>query len=323
MTVRVLVVDDEAVARRRIRRLLAAEPDVTVVGECADGASALKVIASERPHIVFLDVQMPELDGFEVVQSVPPTELPGVVFVTAFDRYALRAFDVQAIDYLLKPFTRERFRTALLRARARLDGRGDDNIAKLIDHLRATNRYPTRLAVRAADRLIVIDWRDVDWVEAADNYVKLHVGAKEFLVRDTLAAIEKRLDPERFARIHRSAIVQLDRIAELHPAGHGDVDVVLRGGARLVLSRTWRERVQRLFHLPTLALVAVALTLGIDAGGRVGNPTCMTNGIVHFERKVGDGLAHVPITVGDLSHSQPLKKQIVSVPDCARTNGSG
>jgi two-component system LytT family response regulator len=247
VTVRVLVVDDEAVARRRIRRLLAAEPDVSVVGECADGASALKAIAGEKPHIVFLDVQMPELDGFEVVQSVPPTELPSVVFVTAFDRYALRAFDVQAIDYLLKPFTRERFRTALSRARARLDTRGDGNIAALVEHLRATNRYPTRLAVRAADRLIVIDWRDVDWLEAADNYVTLHVGAKEFLLRDTLAAIEKRLDPERFARIHRSAIVQLDRIVELHPASHGDVDVVLRGGARLVLSRTWRERVQRLF----------------------------------------------------------------------------
>jgi two-component system LytT family response regulator len=247
VTVRVLIVDDEAVARRRIRRLLAAEPDVTVVGECADGASALKAITNDKPHIAFLDVQMPELDGFAVVRSVPSTELPGVVFVTAFDRYALRAFDVHAIDYLLKPFTRERFRTALSRARARLDRRGDDHIAALIDHLHATRRYPTRVAVRAADRFIVIDWRDVDWVEAADNYVKLHVGAKEFLLRDTLAAIEKQLDPERFARIHRSAIVQLDRVAELHPSSHGDVDVVLRGGARLILTRTWRERVQRLF----------------------------------------------------------------------------
>ena len=254
MTVRVLIVDDEAVARRRIRRLLAAEPDVTVVGECADGASALKAISSDKPHIAFLDVQMPELDGFEVVQSVPSTELPGVVFVTAFDQYALRAFDVQAIDYLLKPFTRERFRTALSRARERLAGRSHDEIAALIDYLRATRRYPTRVAVRAAGRFMVIDWRDVDWVEAADNYVKLHVGTNEFLLRDTLAAIEKRLDPERFARIHRSTIVQLDRIAELHPASHGDVDVVLRGGARLVMSRTWRQRVQRLFGLQTTEL---------------------------------------------------------------------
>ena len=248
MTVRVLIVDDEAVARRRMRRLLAAEPDVAIVGECADGASALKAITGDTPDIAFLDVQMPELDGFEVVQSVPEGQLPGVVFVTAFDRYALRAFDVQAIDYLLKPFTRERFRTALSRARARMDSRSRDNLTGLLEHLRGTRRYPARVAVRAADRFVVIDWRDVDWIEAADNYVKLHVGAKEFLVRDTLAAIEKQLDPERFARIHRSAIVQLDRLAELHPAGHGDVEVVLRGGTRLVLSRTWRDRVQRLFH---------------------------------------------------------------------------
>ena len=254
MTVRVLIVDDEAVARRRIRRLLAAEPDVTVVGECADGASALKAMTGDKPDLAFLDVQMPELDGFEVVQSVPPAQLPGVVFVTAFDRYALRAFDVQAIDYLLKPFTRERFRTALSRALARLDSRSHDNIAVLLDHLRATRRYPKRVAVRGADRFIVIHWRDVDWVEAADNYVKLHVDAKEFLLRDTLAAVERQLDPERFARIHRSVIVQLDRVAELHPASHGDVDVVLRSGTRLVLSRTWRERVQRLFSLQSAEL---------------------------------------------------------------------
>jgi two-component system LytT family response regulator len=249
VTARVLIVDDEAVARRRIRRLLAAEPDVTVIGECADGASALRAITTDRPDIVFLDVQMPELDGFEVVQSLSSTELPAVVFVTAFDRYALRAFDVHAIDYLLKPFTRERFRTAVGRARERLDRSANgQNIAALIDHVRAKRRYPVRVAVRTADRFIVIDWRDVDWVEAADNYVKLHVSAKEFLLRDTLASIEKQLDPEQFARIHRSVIVQLDRIAELHPASHGDVDLLLRGGTRLVLSRTWRERVQRLFQ---------------------------------------------------------------------------
>jgi two-component system LytT family response regulator len=250
VTIRVLIVDDEAVARRRIRRLLAADPDVSVVGECSDGASALRAITSDKPHIAFLDIQMPEMDGFEVVQSVSSAELPAVVFVTAFDLYALKAFDVHAIDYLLKPFTRERFLTALSRARERLERRGhDDKIAALLDHLRVTRRHPARVAVRAADRFVVIDWREVDWVEAADNYVKLHVGAKEFLLRETLASIDKQLDPERFARIHRSAIVQLDRIVELHPASHGDMDVVLRSGARLMLSRTWRERVQRLFRI--------------------------------------------------------------------------
>jgi two-component system LytT family response regulator len=250
VSVRILIVDDEAVARRRVRRLLAADSDIAVVGECADGASALKAIARDRPDIVFLDVQMPELDGFEVVRSVPPADLPGIVFVTAFDRYALQAFDVHAIDYLLKPYTRERFRLALSRVRERLARRGaDDRMTALLDHLSATRRYPTRVAVRSADHFVVVDWSDVDWVEAADNYVKLHVGAKEYLLRDTLAAIEKQLDPNRFARIHRSAIVQLDRVAELHSATHGDFDVLLRGGTRLTLSRTWGERVQRAFRL--------------------------------------------------------------------------
>jgi two-component system LytT family response regulator len=250
MTLRVLIVDDESVARRRIRRLLAAEADVTVVGECADGASALSAIAKSKPDLAFLDVQMPELDGFGVVRSLTPAELPAIVFVTAYDRYALRAFDVQAIDYLLKPFTRERFRTALARARERLHERSNHGrLARLIDHLSASQHYPVRVAVRAGDRFVVVDWSDVDWIEAADNYVTLHVGAREYMVRDTLASIERQLDPDRFARIHRSAIVQLDRIVELHPATHGDVDVVLRDGGRLTLTRTWRDGVQRRFAL--------------------------------------------------------------------------
>ena len=249
MTLRILIVDDETVARRRIRRLLAAEADVAVVGECADGASALSAIAKSKPDIAFLDVQMPELDGFGVVRSLTTAELPAIVFVTAYDRYALRAFDVQAIDYLLKPFTRERFRTALARARERLHGRSnDERVTRLLEHLRASRHYPTRVAVRTADRFVVVDWSDVDWVEAADNYVRLHVGRREHLVRETLASIERLLDPDRFARIHRSAIVQLDRIVELHPATHGDVDVILRDGARLTLTRTFRDGLQRLFN---------------------------------------------------------------------------
>jgi two-component system, LytTR family, response regulator len=248
VSVRILIVDDEAVARRRIRRLLAADADVTVVGECPDGASALRAIASEKPDIVFLDVQMPELDGFEVVHSIPAGDRPGIVFVTAFDRYALRAFDVHAIDYLLKPFTRERFRTALARARERHDRRrrDDSSLDALVEQLHAMRRYPTRVAVRTADRFVIVKWRDVDWIEAADNYVKLHAGAKEYLLRETLASIEQQLDPDVFARIHRSTIVQIDRVAEIHPATHGDADLVLKSGARLVLTRTWRDRVERL-----------------------------------------------------------------------------
>jgi two-component system LytT family response regulator len=246
MTLRVLLVDDEAMARRRIQRLLAAEPDVAVAGECADGTTALGAIEALRPDLVFLDVQMPELDGFELVQALAPAALPAIVFVTAFDRYALRAFDVHAIDYLLKPFTAERFRTALARARARLARRAaDPGLAALVAELRDRARYLSRIPVRAAGRILLVDLAAIDWMEAADNYVRLHAGRSEYLVRDTLGALERRLDPRRFARIHRSAIVQIDRVAELRSATHGDFEVRLRDGTRLTLSRTWRERLER------------------------------------------------------------------------------
>jgi len=245
MTIRALLVDDEAVARRRIRRLLAGETDITVVGECADGASAVQAIAAAQPHVVFLDVQMPELDGFEVVQALKPGDLPAIVFVTAYDRYALRAFDVHAIDYLLKPFTRERFRTAVSRARERLDRRsGDGGLAALIDELRSRGRYLARLAVPVGSRTALLECADIDWLEAADNYVKLHVDRREYLLRETLGTLEQRLDPADFARIHRSAIVRVDRVVALRPATHGDVHVELRGGCRLTLSRTYRDRVE-------------------------------------------------------------------------------
>jgi two-component system, LytTR family, response regulator len=247
MTLRILVVDDESVARRRIRRLLAAERDVAVIGECGDGESAVAAIAADRPDLVFLDVQMPERDGFEVLQAIPPAELPAILFVTAYDRYALRAFDVHAIDFLLKPFTRERFRLALARARERLERRDRDaGLAALAATLRDRPRYLSRVPVRTAGRIVLVDLATVDWLEAADNYVRLHVQHREFLVRETLATLESQLDPDRFARIHRSAIVQIDRIVELHPATHGDFDVLLRDGTRLTLSRTWRERLRGL-----------------------------------------------------------------------------
>jgi len=247
MSLRVVIVDDEAVARRRIRRLLACESDVVVAGECGDGQSAVQAIARDMADVVFLDVQMPELDGFEVVQSIAAADRPSIVFITAFDRYALRAFDVHAVDYLLKPFTRERFHLALARVRERRAKRHDDRrLSALLADLRSAHRYASRVAVRVSDKYVVVNWRDVDWIQAADNYVSLHVGAREFLLRETLASIEQQLDPERFVRIHRSAIVQLDRIVELRPATHGDVEVMLRNGVSLVLSRTWRDRVERL-----------------------------------------------------------------------------
>jgi two-component system, LytTR family, response regulator len=243
---RALIVDDELVARRRIRRLLTAEPDIVVAGECADGASAVNAIERERPDLVFLDIQMPELDGFGVLRRIDLRELPSIVFVTAYDRYALRAFDVHAIDYLLKPFTRERFRRALGRAREQIRRRSEDpGLSALAEALRNPPRYLNRVGVRTSSRIVLVDLADVDWIEAADNYVRLHSQRREYLLRETLASLEQQLDPQRFARIHRSAIVQIDRIAELHPAKHGDMDVVLKTGEILTLSRTWRDAVAK------------------------------------------------------------------------------
>ena len=246
MTLRVLLVDDEAVARRRMRRYLASHDAFAIAGECADGASALSAIRAERPDIVLLDVQMPELDGFGVLRALAPSELPAIIFVTAFDRYALRAFDLHAIDYLLKPFTRERFALALTRAKERLGGReSDGRLAALVAQLRSSFEGPSRVAVRSRQRIVVIDWADVDWIEAADNYVKLHVGRTEYLLRNTLAAVEKERDERIFVRVHRSAIVQVDRIKELVPETHGDFTLRLRDGAEVTLSRTFRERVEK------------------------------------------------------------------------------
>jgi two-component system, LytTR family, response regulator len=198
MTTTLLLVDDEAVARRRMRRYVELDDSFRIVGECSDGRSAVTAIRSLRPDIVLLDVQMPELGGFDVLRALSPDELPAVIFVTAFDRYALQAFDLHAIDYLLKPFTGERFALALARAKERLRGRGtDDKLAALVDQLRSTHDRPARIAVRHRNRIVVIDWTDVDWIESADNYVKLHVGQTEYLLRNTLAALEKELDNRR------------------------------------------------------------------------------------------------------------------------------
>jgi two-component system LytT family response regulator len=246
MTLRTLIVDDEPIARRRVRRLLRDESDIEVVGECGDGETAIDDIASVRPDLIFLDVQMPGLDGFGVVERLATRRPPAIVFVTAFDRYAMRAFDVHAIDYLLKPFTRERFRLALQRARERIGGRdGNASLRALIEQLNARPRYLSRLSVRARGRIVLIDVDTIDWLRAADNYVTVHAGSREYLLRETLSALEATLDPDRFVRIHRSTIVRLDRVLELQPATHGDFDVRLRDGTVLTLSRTWREQLER------------------------------------------------------------------------------
>jgi two-component system LytT family response regulator len=241
--IRALVVDDEAVARRRVRRLLGHETDVTVIGECGDAASAIDAIRTTPPDLVFLDVQMPDADGFEVIRAVGES-MPAVVFVTAFDHYALGAFEVHALDYLLKPFTSTRFALTVARAREHL-ARGN-RLDGLIRDLAGKSRYLSRFVVRVNGGVRLVATDHVDWIEAADNYVVLHAGVEAYTVRDTLTRLDAELDPDVFVRIHRSTVVRLDRIVELLPSFHGDFMVVLRDGSRLAMSRTFRPRIEAL-----------------------------------------------------------------------------
>ena len=251
MMLRTLVVDDEPVARRRLRRLLRFDFDVQIVGECGDGATAVAAVRALAPDVVLLDVQMPEVDGFGLLQALAPEEIPVVIFVTAFDRYALRAFDVHALDYLLKPVDAERLARAMARARIRVaERRGsptprlDHRLMALLTELTSERRYLTRIPVRTEGRLIVVQLSEVDWVAAADNYVTLHAGTQSHMVRETIGRLERELDPDCFVRIHRSTIVRIDRIKELIPDFHGDYTVILKNGTRLTLSRTYRAKLE-------------------------------------------------------------------------------
>lgn len=253
MTIRTLVADDEPLARERLVTLLREEPDVELVGECNDGASAADAIRRLSPHLVFLDIQMPAADGFRVMELLGDDRLPLVIFVTAYDSHALRAFDVHALDYLLKPFDRERFRRALDRAREALaqveSGRVVREVLALAAERRTERGHRPRLVVKANGRVFFVQARDVDWVEAAGNYLKVHVNGESHMIRQTMAAMESELDPEVFVRIHRSTIVNIDRIRELQPLFNGEYVVILRSGARLTLSRGYRQTLEeRLGH---------------------------------------------------------------------------
>ena len=246
----VMIVDDELPARSRLRRLLADHADIRIREECADGASAVQAIEAVAPDLVLLDIQMPELDGFDVLQALDVPRMPEIIFVSAFDQYALRAFRVHALDYVLKPVEADRLSEALDHARRRLRDRrssDDGGLAGLLKELTRDRPYLARIPVRADGRVRVVDLADVDWIGAADNYVTLHSGNREYLVRDTIAGLEQRLDPAEFVRIHRSSIVRFDRIAELLPDLHGDFQVRLKSGATLALSRTFRARLEQRF----------------------------------------------------------------------------
>ena len=251
----VLVADDEPLARRRLLRLLRAEPGIEVVAECKGGRSAVEQILACRPDLVFLDIQMPDLDGFGVIAEVGAERMPAVVFVTAFDQYALRAFEVHAFDYLLKPFEGERFTGALARARAHLSATrqegdpGEERLRRLLaevlsqrgESAKAASSFFERVAVKSDGATRILQIADVDWFETDGNYVRVHVGKSTYLIRTTANRLQDELDPARFARIHRRFLVNVDRVVGLEPWFGGDAVVLLRDGTKLRLSRNFRE----------------------------------------------------------------------------------
>jgi two-component system LytT family response regulator len=246
--IRTLVVDDEPVARARVLALLKDEADIEVVGECGNGAQAAAVIEEASPDLVFLDVQMPEVDGIAMARALGPERMPAVVFVTAYDEYALEAFEIHALDYLLKPFSAERFQSALTHAREHLAQRRATTLGRqlldLLPEIRKPAQGRDRIVVKSSGRIYFVRTADIDWCEAAGNYVRLHVGPQSHLVRDTMGRLESSLDPASFVRIHRSAIANVDRIQELQSSFNGEYVVLLRGGTRLTLSRGYRDALQ-------------------------------------------------------------------------------
>jgi len=243
---KVLIVDDEPLAREGMRLLLADEPDVTHLDEARNGAEAVALIRARQPDLVLLDVQMPEMDGFGVLRALGADSMPPVIFITAHDQYAIQAFEVNAIDYLLKPVTRERFQQALARVRERVAAQGTDNghVRALLQQLAAQPRYLARVALRAAGRISFVNVEDILYLQAAENYVQLHLKSARHLLHVPIATLEASLDPGMFLRIHRSMIVNTRHVQELETGAHGEYIVVLKGGMKLQSSRSYHEKIK-------------------------------------------------------------------------------
>jgi two-component system, LytTR family, response regulator len=244
MKIRAVLVDDEPLARLRVRDLLTAAEDVEIIAQCANGEEAIQVIEESKPDLVFLDVQMPEIDGFDVLQAISAGYVPVVIFVTAYDQFALRAFEAQALDYLLKPFDDERFEAALQRARDRIrqQQRGDldTRLLAVLKEVRGDRGYLQRLVVPSGHRSIFIKTEQIDWIEAERNYVRLHVRGQGYLLRENLSRMASALDPSTFCQIHRSTIVNIDRIEAVESLHHGEYLVVLQDGTKLASGRKYR-----------------------------------------------------------------------------------
>ncbi|HZP04064.1 MAG TPA: LytTR family DNA-binding domain-containing protein [Terracidiphilus sp.] len=249
-----LIVDDEPLAREGLRALLSKDPEIAAIHEARDGREAVAAIRECSPDLVFLDVQMPEMDGFAVVQAIGADSMPAVVFVTAHDQYAIQAFEINALDYLLKPVIEERFVKALVRAKGRIRANAvaDSNrqIIGLLETIASPRNYLKRLAVRSAGKTVFLDAEDVDWIGAAENYVELHAGRSVHLLHVTMNTLEKSLDPEIFLRIHRSTIVKLDRIKDVQSGAHGEYFLTLRDGTQLQSGRTYADRLKALMNNP-------------------------------------------------------------------------
>ncbi|HJQ39248.1 MAG TPA: LytTR family DNA-binding domain-containing protein [Thermoanaerobaculia bacterium] len=244
---KIAIVDDEPPARKTIRLLARRDPDIAVVAECRNGEEALDAVREQKPDILFLDIQMPRLDGFDVLELLGEDAPPAIVFVTAYDQYAIRAFEVHAVDYLLKPFTDERFDKALARAKDLVGHGMRDKLARLTTAHRA---FTQRFMVRTAGRIVFLKAQEVDWIEAADYYARLHAGANSYLIRESMNDLEATLDPAAFVRIHRSTIVNLDRVREMRPLFRGELVVVLGDGTQLRMSRSRRDELESRFRRP-------------------------------------------------------------------------
>ncbi len=252
--IRALIVDDELLARKFIRRMLKHEPDWELAGEASNGTEAVEMIRNQKPDIVFLDVQMPEMDGFAVLEKVGLGQLPEIVFTTAYESYAIRAFELHALDYLLKPFDQERFRDAIRHAKERLQSRqqedGRRQIGALLERINSKQPYLDRLIIKADGRITFLNTQEIDWIEADDKYVHLHTAKGARMVRQTLTAMESQLDPARFVRIHRSTMVNVERIKELQPLFNGEYSLHMEDKTKLTLSRTYKEKLFGLLGKP-------------------------------------------------------------------------
>lgn len=249
--IKTLIVDDEPLARVRIREMLRSDSGIEIVGEAAEGAQAVEMLRKLRPDLVFLDIQMPGADGFSVLKKLDPSQVPIVIFVTAYEQYAVRAFHVHACDYLLKPFKRKRFEEALARAKSELLNRKDPGIAlrtlMVLQEFQKQPKYLNWFAIKERGRVFFLKSEDIDWIEAEDNYIKLHSKKESHLIRQAIGSIEEELDPHQFVRIHRCAIVNIARIQELQQLFHGASRVVLKDGTTLPLSRKYREKLRSVF----------------------------------------------------------------------------